>query len=167
MNETNLTFEKADKLLQGRCAFQRKLAKAAWLVRVGENIAIRLYNTDVVVLRPDGKVVLNTNGYSTVTTKERMNRVKGLTVWAKDFVWHVSDRNGDHEFQDGIVVHPFTKYTWEFQSEIEETLERGGPYAHNIIGLTLKQCAKERGDAATVKIMRKLRLDQKGWKIPQ
>ena len=39
--------------------------------RRGENIALKLHNTDIVTLYPTGDMSLNTGGWYTVTTKER------------------------------------------------------------------------------------------------
>lgn len=42
-----------------------------------DGIAVRLHNTDIVIYQPDGSVVLNTGGWYTVTTKDRIHRYMG------------------------------------------------------------------------------------------
>lgn len=96
------------------------------------SIGVRLHATDVVVAHPDGSVTLNSGGYRTVTTKDRINRFlpKGydeggwrwtVSVFQRDYVWYIDrarwrDRPGSHhmetdfeterlgEFHDGIVI---------------------------------------------------------------
>ncbi len=40
----------------------------------GDDIAVRLHGTDVVTYHADGTITLNTGGYWTVTTRDRINR---------------------------------------------------------------------------------------------
>lgn len=73
---------------------RRKLQNNTYLVERGSNYAVRLHNTDVVAIHADGTYTLNTGGWETVTTKDRINgygpaRVYSHRgVWA---VWHSSD----------------------------------------------------------------------------
>ena len=41
------------------------------------------------------------------------------------------------------------------------------PYSHNIIGLVLAQIEKSFGKKQAIKVMKKHRLDTKGWTIPK
>jgi hypothetical protein len=73
---------------------RRLLQNNTYLVQRGEDYAVRLHNTDVVTIHADGTYTLNTGGWETVTTKDRINgygpaRVYSHRgVWA---VWHSSD----------------------------------------------------------------------------
>ena len=40
------------------------------------------------------------------------------------------------------------------------------PYSHNIIGITLQQIDKEFGRDHAISVMKRYKLDQKGWAIP-
>ncbi len=60
-------------LLTSRCKDSRKLANNTYLVRRGENIAVRLHDTDVATYLPNGDVILNSEGWRTPTTKARIN----------------------------------------------------------------------------------------------
>ena len=51
--------------------------------------AIRLHRTDVVTYRPDGACILNTDGWDTVTTKDRINKYANVRVVQEDFKWFV------------------------------------------------------------------------------
>lgn len=64
-----------DAKLTGRCSQSRKVANNTYLERRPEgDIAVRLHATDVVTFHPDGTATLNSGGWLTVTTKERINR---------------------------------------------------------------------------------------------
>ena len=71
-------------------------------------VAIRLHSTNVVTFYRDGRIVLDSGGWQTVTTKDRMNSVlpQRFRVFAKDHVWFVSDnRTGSTiPFSDGMTL---------------------------------------------------------------
>lgn len=83
-------------------------------------IAVQLHDTDVILYSEDGSVVLESGGWLTVTTKDRMNRYgpKGWTVYSERGVWFVNhypsgwERSKAERFFDGIstmgdrVVNP-------------------------------------------------------------
>ena len=84
-------YEDAAKLLTGRCRTRRKLENNTYLERHDDgDIAVVLHGTDVVTFKPNGDIILDTGGWQTPTTKDRMNRyqnrvsVAGLTpdTWA-------------------------------------------------------------------------------------
>jgi len=58
------------------------------------SLAIRYHQTDVVLVAPDGTIVLNTGGWNTNTTKNRMNQASsqfnlGYQVWQENGKWFV------------------------------------------------------------------------------
>jgi hypothetical protein len=75
--------------------------------------SIRLHHTDVITVKPNGDVVLDSGGYRTPTTKHRINRYSDLKIMQRDYIWYV----GTHysvwkpkspmftmvEFYDGII----------------------------------------------------------------
>lgn len=64
----------------------------------------RLHQTDVVRVTPKGKTILNSGGWKTVTTKDRMN-CGPVHVWSDRGKWMVGNRNGGAvPFYDGIVL---------------------------------------------------------------
>lgn len=74
-----MTYAELDASLQGRCRNSRKLANNTYAIRFVSlpfdgAIAIRFHHTDILTFRPDGSVMINTGGWETVTTKERLNR---------------------------------------------------------------------------------------------
>jgi hypothetical protein len=70
-------------------------------------IAVRLHNTDVVVFHPDYRVVLNSGGFKTKTTKDRLNSYSGHRVYVRKGVWLVDGiwcaDNPPCVFHDGIT----------------------------------------------------------------
>lgn len=69
-----MTYHDADSHLQGRCRERRRLQNNTYLERrPGDDIAVRLHSTDVLTFSPDGTITLDTGGWNTVTTKDRMN----------------------------------------------------------------------------------------------
>ena len=72
------------------------VGKVATKVAVDSEGVLRVtyHGTHVVTVYPEGRIVLNTGGYFTVTTKTRMNQASnqfnlGFLVFQKDFDWYV------------------------------------------------------------------------------
>lgn len=65
----------------------------------------RLHQTDVVRVTPNGKIVLNSGGWRTVTTKDRMNTAHGVRLYSSKGSWYVTDGNGAAvPYYDGITL---------------------------------------------------------------
>ena len=66
----------------------------------GERV-IRLYRTDIVTFSPDGhSVTLDSGGYRTATTKDRMNRYSGFTISRIKRSWYIDGV----PYYDGITI---------------------------------------------------------------
>lgn len=85
---------------------RKKVANNTYLERrTDESIALVLHNTDVVTYHLDGRIVLDTGGWLTVTTKDRINA--GLPR-----PWHLSSNKGTWELREGYgYVNTITRYT--------------------------------------------------------
>jgi hypothetical protein len=71
----------------------RKIGNNTYLERLGDDaIGVRLHSTYVITLYADGSVELDSGGWETVTTKERMNRYSGARIFAEKHVWYVVTR---------------------------------------------------------------------------
>ena len=89
----------------------RKIAPNTWLERQGEwpnnpdSIRVRLHNTYVVTFHYSGAVSLDSGGWRTVTTKERINNYlpDGVRLSQERFVWYVQDMR--KEFQPVGAAH--------------------------------------------------------------
>jgi hypothetical protein len=102
-----MIYESANAQLTGRNREWRKLANNTYLERRGENIVVRLHRTDVISLKPNGDTVLDSGGWLTVTTKERMNHFSPASVWSNRGVWYVQSLGSpkSYPFVDGITLH--------------------------------------------------------------
>ena len=67
---------------------KKKVSGNTWLTRSGEDINVLYHQTNILTFRPNGTVTLVTNGWETVTTKQRMNSFLGKNLG-------VSSRNGE------------------------------------------------------------------------
>jgi len=66
------------------------------------NRAIRLHKTDIITFGATA-FILNTGGWSTVTTKDRINKyIPCHYLFQKDFQWYLSTGKGIVEYYDGI-----------------------------------------------------------------
>ncbi len=77
------------------------------IVQVGPDYAIRFYETDIVTFKPDGSIVLNSGGYRTATTKQRINEFAPmLTITQKNGLWYVQAQDQTVLFTDNMVIPP-------------------------------------------------------------
>jgi len=89
----------SNELSRGRNG-RRKVDNNTYLYPVNDGIAVRLHATDVVVIHPDNTYTLNTGGWRTVTTKDRINKFSPARVFSNKGIWYA----GEYPFVDGIKV---------------------------------------------------------------
>lgn len=70
-----------------------------------DDIAIRLHETDIVTLKNNGDIILNSGGWHTPTTKDRINKIlydanTNYYISQKNGIWYV----GDYRFKEGITI---------------------------------------------------------------
>jgi hypothetical protein len=93
------TYTQLNELAQTR---KRKLGNNTYLVVRDDNgYGIRLHDTEVVIHYKD-RIVLNSGGYKTLTTKARMNDYSTHTIYQKNHVWYVDN---EIPFKDGITLY--------------------------------------------------------------
>jgi len=89
-----------------------KVGKVATTVRHNDKGALSVvYHHTEVVRREENRIILNTGGWKTYTTKTRMNQASnefnlGFTVFQKDFKWFVSYKEQDIPFDGDKVILP-------------------------------------------------------------
>ena len=66
---------------------------------------IRLHDTDIIVFNNDGSITLNSGGWQTVTTKDRMNKFTSLNIYQEKSIWYVIDNGNTVPYKDGITFH--------------------------------------------------------------
>ena len=64
--------------------------------------AIRLHNTDVVTFVNDNKIILNSGGWRTSTTKDRINTFAPVNIYQAKGLWYLS---GGKLFYDNCIVN--------------------------------------------------------------
>ncbi len=88
---------------------EKKLAYNTLIYRGAEDsIAIRFHGTTIVRYYPDGRVQLDSGGWRTVTTKQRINQLLPgmMGLYQERHEWFVSNRylGTEEPFEDGMVV---------------------------------------------------------------
>ena len=108
--------ELVEYIAGGRTKYSRPIAnntRAQLVQYAGEGTAVVIYLhwTAVVTLHADGRIVLNTGGWYTQTTKERINRFlpPEFYVAQEDDAWYLGRRRCNLfdewiPFQDGITI---------------------------------------------------------------
>lgn len=101
-----MTHAEMVKVVRGkRNANRRKVGNNTYAeILYDGSVAIRLHNTDVVKIHPNGLYTLNSGGWQTVTTKDRINQYSPRRVYQRNFEWFVDIDGKEHPFIDGMVV---------------------------------------------------------------
>jgi hypothetical protein len=96
-NEMN-TYSELKALSETR---KRKLANNTYLiVREDGGFGVKLHDTEVVIHYPD-RVVLDSGGWQTVTTKSRINEFSQISLYQEKGVWYANET----PFADGMVFY--------------------------------------------------------------
>jgi len=69
--------------------------------RDDDRIAVRYHQTDVVTYHDDGRIVLDSGGYQTATTKTRINDYAPVSLWQRRGNWFLND---GEPFADGVTL---------------------------------------------------------------
>jgi hypothetical protein len=108
MELTMLTFKEAQETFDtARDKSKGKpLGNNTRLVRYGNGYAVFLHQTAVVVIKPDGTYRLNSGGWRTVTTKDRINLYSPASLFQSKGIWYLSRQPDSSRciFTDGMVV---------------------------------------------------------------
>jgi hypothetical protein len=74
----------------------------------GDHLAIRLHDTDIIELFSNGTYRLNSRGWRTYITKERINRFAPVRLWQDHFEWYLTVPPSSEilEFEDGMTIQP-------------------------------------------------------------
>ena len=99
------TYAKCEQFLDGRPGRTVQGIKSTGIEKNRDGtISILYHGTSVVLHHPDGTTTVNTGGWSTTTTKKRINDFCHATVWQKDGVWYIQTSGTDAvQFKDGYT----------------------------------------------------------------
>lgn len=76
----------------GRTCTERPLAENNTRIRRdGKDVVIRLHETDILRIKPDGTQILDSGGWKTATTKARLAKyIEGAYLYAHQSIWYLS-----------------------------------------------------------------------------
>lgn len=98
-------------------------------------IAIRLHQTDIVTLTPRGTVVLNSGGWLSATTKERLNRYTNAGISQRAGVWYMRDGSlfydGMELAADGTPLKP--RDSDKYEEKLAKIKAQAKQYAHDYV----------------------------------
>lgn len=88
---------------------RKKLCHKTEVYRVYRNAIVIYYQASPIVsIYNDGKLILNSCGWLSQTTKKRINQLTptNFQVYQQDFIWYCTDASGDtKEFYEGILIN--------------------------------------------------------------
>lgn len=96
-----LTYAECLVLIKGARNGRKKLDHNTYLYQVGVEFHVVLHQTAVVRILSNNKYILNSGGWYTPTTKDRINRFSPVRINQKRGEWFL---DSGREFQDGMVV---------------------------------------------------------------
>ena len=82
---------------------QEAFSKSNMIVQVLPNVTVLKYhNNDIAYLYndPENTLSITNCGYFTSTTKERLNALKGVNLYQKNFVWHLNGKEWNGKLID-------------------------------------------------------------------
>lgn len=102
-----MTFKQALEKLNGRES--RKLENNTYLERIDvDRVAVRLHRTYVVEIREGGAYRLNSGGWRTATTKDRINKYAPCRLSQVRGAWIIRHGGEDMPFADGMILDTAT-----------------------------------------------------------
>lgn len=134
-----MDYQTAKELLVNARNGRRKLANNTYLHATEEGIAIRLHDTDIVTISKANVYTLNTGGWQTMTTKERINRYTPAMIHQINGIWYVKGK----VFADGIKVNAFGKVLTKTKSAntVQKTKRKLDTLVRNYINGFAKHAA--------------------------
>lgn len=105
-----MRYENAVTLLASGRNGSRVIGNNTRLHRIdAETIAVKLHNTDIVLIHSSGRYTLDAGGWHTVTTKARMNEFSPAKIGQTKGIWYVSGflyRDGMQVDVEGNPINP-------------------------------------------------------------
>jgi hypothetical protein len=95
-----MNFQSATEELKKGMNGTKKVDHNTYIRSIDDGIALKLHNTDIVIFKKDGTYQLNTGGWQTVTTKDRLNKFTPARISSKKGIWYINEI----PFVDGIVI---------------------------------------------------------------
>lgn len=101
-----MTHAEAINMVRGkRNANRRKVGNNTYAEILHDNsVGIMLHSTYVVKIHPDNTYTLQTGGWQTSTTKDRINQYSPVRVHQHKYEWYVTINGKEYPFMEGMVV---------------------------------------------------------------
>ena len=101
-----MNYSEAISMVRGkRNAKRRKVGNNTYAEILHDNsVGIMLHSTYVVKIHPDNTYTLQTGGWQTVTTKDRINQYSPVRVYQRNYEWFVKLNDKEYPFMEGMVV---------------------------------------------------------------
>lgn len=101
-----MNYAEAVNMVRGkRNANRRKIGNNTYAEILHDNsVGIMLHSTYVVKIHPDNTYTLQTGGWQTVTTKDRINQYSPVRVYQRNYEWFVKLNGKEYPFIEGMVV---------------------------------------------------------------
>jgi hypothetical protein len=75
------------------------------LIKTDKGYGIKLHNTVVVEILSGDKYILNTGGWQTVTTKDRINNYSPARLWQQKSIWYINTEDSQKiAYEDGMKI---------------------------------------------------------------
>jgi hypothetical protein len=123
-----MTYESAKEMLKGRDS--KKLCNNTYLKDHQDHISVILHETKIIRFLEDGRIILGSGGWRTVTTKDRMNKYlpDPWHIWQERSIWYVVA--GYHGtgytrwvYEDNCVLKPNGEVTGACLYDLEKEKE--------------------------------------------
>lgn len=82
--------------------------------------AIRLHNTNIITFQKNGNIILNSGGWRTLTTKDRLNQYTPFTIFSVKGIWYIS-KNG-YEKKGAVVF--YDRITFDKNLELKGKIKK-------------------------------------------
>ncbi len=101
-----MNYTEAVKMVRGkRNADRRKVGNNTYAEILPDgSVGIMLHSTYVVKIHEDGTYTLNSGGWNTSTTKDRINQYSPVRVYQRQYQWYVRLNSKEYPYMDGMVV---------------------------------------------------------------
>lgn len=101
-----MNYAEAVKMVRGKTNRNtRKVGNNTYAEILPDNsVGIMLHSTYVVKIHSDDTYTLQTGGWQTVTTKDRINQYSPVKVYQRKYEWFVKLNGKEYPFMEGMVV---------------------------------------------------------------
>lgn len=108
---------------------------------------IRLHLTDIITRQTNGDIILNSGGWKTVTTKDRLNsylQPLGFYISQRNSVWYIKKdgKDTDYIFNDGMIITNnggIKNATIKNEKKTENLKKKVNEYVKNYVNLLVNR----------------------------